>query len=125
MERAPRYLTAGALLLLVVPAFAQDVVPTRAERAQIAAFMRSKLNDPSSVREAQIGQFRDTPNRGPFTKMICMRFNAKNQFGGYGGVEDMILYYDAPGPSWTSPDKYEICSKFAAYRPFSELNGKR
>ena len=114
---------AVALAATSVPA--QELVnPSKAERAEIARFMRSKLNDPYSVREARIGQFRPSQKAGDVVKLICMRFNAKNQFGGYSGEEDMIFYYDANGPSWTSPDKYEICPKFSVYKSFPELNGK-
>jgi hypothetical protein len=63
-------------------------------RAELIAFMRTYLNDPSNVRDAYIAD----PTRmqvGPRNQyVVCVRYNAKNSEGRYAGSKDGMALFD-------------------------------
>jgi hypothetical protein len=59
--------------------------PSAELRQKIIAAARVSLRDPYSVRDASISSFVPAPNR-PKNGFVCVRYNAKNGFGGYTGL---------------------------------------
>jgi hypothetical protein len=63
-------------------------------RAELVAFMRTYLNDPTNVRDAYIAE----PTMKPFGPrdqyVVCVRYNAKNTDGRYMGSKDGMALFD-------------------------------
>jgi hypothetical protein len=89
-------------------------------RTELLAFLRTYLNDPTNVLEAQIAEpvLRQVNSTDRY--VVCLRYNAKNSDGRYTGVKETIAIYlhgrfnqliDATG---------DTC-KGATYQPFPEL----
>jgi hypothetical protein len=70
-----------------------SVFPTN-YRAELIAFMRTYLNDPTNVRDAYIAE----PTMKPFGPrnqyVVCVRYNAKNTDGRYMGSKDGMALFD-------------------------------
>jgi hypothetical protein len=105
------------------PPESSNVAPVR-HRAEILAHLRATLKDPTSVRDAHISQ--------PFLRwmgagnryVVCIRFNAKNSFGGYTGPKDhMAVYVAGELSSIDSADDGEC--RPAVYAKFGELERLR
>jgi hypothetical protein len=83
-------------------------------RAELIAFMRTYLNDPTNVRDAYIAE----PTMKPFGSrnqyVVCVRYNAKNTDGRYMGSKDGMALFDG--------GRLDInqCAD-ADYKPFPEL----
>jgi hypothetical protein len=94
-------------------------LPPANYRAEIIAYQRSYLNDPSGIRSAAISQ-PALKNVGVGDRyVVCVRFNAKNPNGAYEGVRDHMAIFllgklDQMGVT------RDQC-KDAAYEPFPEL----
>jgi hypothetical protein len=88
-------------------------------RAEILAYQRSYLNDPTGIRSAAITQpaLRKIGSIERYTS--CVRFNAKAAGGAYSGVRDYLAIF-AAGKLEQMPVTREDC-KDAAYEPFPEL----
>ncbi|MBM7048371.1 hypothetical protein [Rhizobium lusitanum] len=91
-------------------------------RAQIIERLRTKLNDPFSIKEAEI--IAPTPISAGFEKLpgACVRFFAKNQYGAYMGQD---IYRTAFKNGVMVPSGTVVqgmCE--GTWQPFSELNGK-
>jgi hypothetical protein len=89
-------------------------------RAELIAYLRTYLNDPTGVREAAISEPVLKPVGTGDRYVVCVRFNPKRSGGGYAGVKDHLVIY-AGGKL----DRYveaagENC-KDAAYAGFPEL----
>ena len=89
-------------------------------RAELIAYLRTYLNDPSGIREAAISEPVLKPVGFGDRYMVCVRFNPKRAGGGYAGARDHLVIY-AGGKL----DRYleaagENC-KDAAYAAFPEL----
>lgn len=71
---------------------AQNIVPQNYKN-DLLAFMRTYLNDPTRVRDAQVSQ----PERrkvGPGERYVaCVRYNARNSSGKYIGVKDSAAIF--------------------------------
>ena len=88
-------------------------------RAEILAYQRSYLNDPSGIRSAAITQ-PALRKIGSIERYIaCVRFNAKAAGGTYSGVREYLAIFVA-GKLDQMPVTREEC-KDAAYEPFPEL----
>lgn len=108
-------------------------VPTN-YKAEITAYLRTYLNDPTDLRDAAVAQ----PllvSFGPGQRyVVCLRFNAKNSDGKYAGVLDTAAVFNGGRlyrfldltPDETASDAAlraqvrEGC-KAATYQPFPEL----
>jgi len=79
--------TAQKPMFQEIPESEANVFPNNS-REEILAYLRVSLKDYRGVRDASISQpflsFRGAGNR--YT--ICVRFNAKNSYGAYGGIKD-------------------------------------
>jgi hypothetical protein len=88
-------------------------------RAEILAYQRSFLNDPTGIRQAAISQ----PELRKVGKVeryvVCVRFDAKQPSGGYSGVREHMAIFLA-GKLDQMGTTRELC-KDAAYEPFPEL----
>jgi hypothetical protein len=88
-------------------------------RAELIAYLRTYLNDPTGIREAAVSE-PALKRTGPGDRyVVCVRFNPKRS-GGYAGLKDHLVIY-ASGKL----DRYleaagETC-KDAAYAAFPEL----
>jgi len=95
-----------------------NVFPER-YRAEILAYQRSYLNDPTGVRSAAISQpeLRKIGNLERY--VVCVRFNAKQPSGGYSGVREHMAIFLAGKLDQMGATREEC--KNAAYEPFPEL----
>jgi hypothetical protein len=70
----------------------QNIVPTD-YKGDLLAFLRTYLNDPSSVRDAGVS----TPQLKPFGPgpryVACVRFNARSSGGNYQGMKEGAAIY--------------------------------
>jgi hypothetical protein len=126
------------LMVLWLGGCSTDIGPTQAEinaqweqqnvfpqnyKADLMAFLRTYLNDPTQIRDAMVSQ-PQRKNVGPGERYIaCVRYNARKDGGAYAGVKDGVAVYVSgkldrffDGPK----EVREIC-KDAAYAPFPEL----
>jgi hypothetical protein len=88
-------------------------------RAEIIAYQRSYLNDPSGIKGAAIAQ-PALRNVGVGERyVVCVRFNAKNPNGAYAGMRDHVAVFLAGKLDQMGVTR-ELC-KDAAYEPFPEL----
>ena len=88
-------------------------------RAEILAYQRSYLNDPTGVRSAAISQPALRKVGSVERYVVCVRFNAKQPTGGYAGVREHMAIFLAGKLDQMGVTR-ELC-KDAAYEPFPEL----
>jgi hypothetical protein len=102
-------------------------------RADILAYMRTYLNDPTGVREAyitepllrgvpgaEVGQGMGQRTIAVERYMVCIRFNAKNSIGRYEGTRDFIVAFLGGKLDTMAAARGGQC-KDATWLPFSEL----
>lgn len=92
-------------------------------RALIVEKVKSTLKDPYSIRSAQISEpapgFVGLLNGG--TQMVvCTRFNAKNSFGAYTGVETFLFAFSNGKLLGMGQNALAGCEN-RTYSPFPEL----
>ncbi len=108
---------------------ANTTVPLN-HRADILAYMRTYLNDPTNVRDAFISEpaLRNFSGANRYT--VCLRYNAKNADGRYAGSrENLVLFRDGRFDRLIDsrldrgggPDPAREQCKDAAYQRFPEL----
>jgi hypothetical protein len=92
-------------------------------RAEILAYQRTYLNDPSGIRSAAISQpaIRKIGNIDRYA--VCVRFNGKGASGAYTGVRDHLAIFLAGKLDQMGPTA-EQC-KTATYEPFPDLERLR
>ncbi len=100
-------------------ALANAPVPTN-YRADILAFMRTYLNDPSGVRGAFVSEPAQRDIDGSRRFASCLRYNAKKGGGQYTGSKDSLVLYRNGRLDRLIDNAREVC-KDAAYLPFPEL----
>jgi hypothetical protein len=88
-------------------------------RAEILAYQRSYLNDPTGIRSAAISQPGLRKIGGVERYVACVRFNAKAAGGAYTGVRDHVAIFLAGKLDQMAVTREEC--KDAAYGPFPEL----
>jgi hypothetical protein len=88
-------------------------------RAEILAYQRSYLNDPTGVRSAAISQPALRKIGSVERYVACVRFNAKAPGGGYIGEREHIAVFLAGKLDQMGVTREEC--KDAAYAPFPEL----
>jgi hypothetical protein len=93
-------------------------------RAELVAFMRTYLNDPTNVRNAYIAEPAMKPFGSRNQYVVCVRYNARNTDGRYSGSKDGMALFDG-GRFDHMIDQFNSrvvnqCAD-AAYKPFPEL----
>jgi len=88
-------------------------------RAEILAYQRSYLNDPTGIRTAAITQPALRKVGSVERYVVCVRFNAKAATGAYAGVRDHMAIFLAGKLDQMAATREEC--KDAAYEPFPEL----
>jgi hypothetical protein len=105
-------------------------IPPANYKAEIIAYLRNYLNDPSGVREAYISEpeLRTVPATltTPATQryMVCLRFNAKDSTGKYQGRRDHLVAFLSGQLDTLLPARGEQCAN-ANWQPFAELERLR
>lgn len=104
-------------------------------KADILAFLRTYLNDPTNIRDASLTRPVALPVGRDTLHVVCVRFNAKNSLGQYAGPINTAAVFNASGrldrfidltPDETAADAAmraqlrEPCGG-ASYQPFPEL----
>jgi hypothetical protein len=104
------------------PVVADPNTPPTNYKAEILAYLRTYLNDPSGVRGAYIAEpeLRDIPGSSAQRYMVCLRFNAKNSTGKYEGSRDRLVAFLSGRLDTLVPARKEQCEK-ANWQPFPEL----
>jgi hypothetical protein len=68
--------------------------PTATQRVSLKNYLKSSLKDPYSVRDAEISEAwvsKKSQEISAFTKAICVRYNAKNSYGAYIGLQSQMF----------------------------------
>ncbi|HWV53530.1 hypothetical protein [Pseudorhodoplanes sp.] len=91
-------------------------------KADILAYLRTYLNDPSGVRGAYIAEpeLRNVPGSSAQRYMACLRFNAKDSTGKYEGSRDRMVAFLSGRLDTIMPARKEQCDQ-ANWQPFPEL----
>jgi hypothetical protein len=91
-------------------------------KAEIIAYLRNYLNDPTGVRGAFIAEpeLRSIPGTPTQRYMVCLRFNAKDSTGKYEGSRDRLVAFLSGRLDTLVPARKEQCDK-ANWQPFPEL----
>ena len=97
-----------------------NTTPPISYRADIVAFMRTYLNDPTGVRDAFISEpaLRSFESADRYT--VCLRYNARKSNGQYSGSKDTLVLFRDGRLDRVVDNGREAC-KDAAYKPFPEL----
>lgn len=99
-------------------------------KAEIIAYLRNYLNDPTGVRDAAIGEpeLRTIPATATASAMqrymVCVRYNAKDSTGKYMGSRDYQVAFLSGRLDTLVPVRGEQCAK-ANWQPFPELEKLR
>ena len=100
---------------------AQNVYPQN-YKADLIAFLRTYLNDPTHVRDAGVTQ-PALKRAGPGDRYVaCVRYNSRDDRGKYTGVKDAaaIYVFGKLDRFLDGKEALPLC-KDAAYAPFPEL----
>lgn len=94
-------------------------------RADILAYLKTYLNDPTGVRDAYISEpslraIGPVGQRAVERYTVCVRFNAKNSIGKYEGNRDRIIAFLNGQLDTMGLARGEQC-KDANWQPFPEL----
>lgn len=97
-----------------------NTTPPVSYRADIVAFMRTYLNDPTGVRDAYVSEpaLRTLENAERYT--VCLRYNARKGNGQYAGSKDILVLFRDGRLDRVVDNGREAC-KDAGYQPFPEL----
>ncbi len=128
----------GVLALLTVGGCQTDLEPSSADlkaqwdaqnvypqhyKADLLAYLRTYLNDPTHIRDAGVSQ-PQLKAAGPGQRFVaCVRYNARKSDGQYAGVKDGAgIYVGAKLDRFIDGPKIskEFCAD-AVYAPFPEL----
>jgi hypothetical protein len=89
-------------------------------RAELLAFLRTYLNDPTNVREAQIAAPMLRQVNSTDRYVVCVKYNAKNNDGRYMGVRETVAIYVRARFNQLVDATGDVC-KGATYQAFPEL----
>ena len=89
-------------------------------RAELLAFMRTYLNDPTNIRQAAIAEPALREIGGYRRYYVCLRYDARDSGGRYTGVSDRAALYLDGRFDRLLERQTELCGT-AAYAPFAEL----
>lgn len=62
-------------------------------RAELLAFMRTYLNDPTNVRDASVSEPVQKQVAGRPRYVVCVRYDARDSAGRYTGVADRVAFF--------------------------------
>lgn len=96
-----------------------NIVPA-SYKAEILAFLRTYLNDPTKIRGAFVSEPALTQVVGTQRYASCLRFNARKSNGEYEGSKDRLVLFLSGRLDTMVPAKPDQCAN-AAYQPFPEL----
>lgn len=99
-------------------------IPPANYKAEILAYLRTYLNDPTGVREAYITEPSLLTVGGTQRYVSCLRFNAKNSLGKYEGSKSRVVAFLSGRFDTLAPARDEQC-KDANWQPFPELEKLR
>jgi hypothetical protein len=104
------------------PVVADPNTPPTNYKADILAYMRTYLNNPTGVRGAFIGEpeLRPIPGSSAQRYMLCLRFNAKDSTGKYEGSRDRLVAFLSGRLDTLVPARKGQCEK-TDWQPFPEL----
>jgi len=95
-----------------------NVYPADA-KAEIVAFLRTYLNDPTDIRDAEITAPALKPIGSTNRYVACVRFSAKTSSGGYAALkEHMVIFHSGKLERFIEANR-EQC-RDAVYEPFPE-----
>jgi hypothetical protein len=89
-------------------------------RAEILAFMRTYLNNPSGVREAFMAEPVQRTIGGRLRYISCLRFTPRESDGSYGDPRERALLFVDGRLDRVVENASEPCAG-ASYQPFPEL----
>lgn len=89
-------------------------------KADLLAFLRTYLNDPTNVREAAVSEPVLRPLGADTRYVACLRYNARDTVGKYSGARDRLAVYHRGRFDRLIENAREQC-KDATYMPFPEL----
>jgi hypothetical protein len=90
-------------------------------KADVVAFMRTYLNDPTGVRDAFISEPALRPLENVDRYSVCLRYTARKGYGQpYGPSKDSLVLFREGRLDRIIDAAKEAC-KDAAYQPFHEL----
>lgn len=89
-------------------------------RAELVAFLRTYLNDPTGIREASISEPIQRDIGGSRRYFLCVRYNARDSSGRYTGVSDRVAFF-LDGRFDRLIEKSQDFCPAETYAPFSEL----
>lgn len=92
-------------------------------RQQIAVAIKSGVRDAASVRGAEVSSPREMFMGAGTRVASCVRFNAKNGFGGFTGKETYIAVFLGGKLNGVDRDETSLCFGVTDYAPFPEANG--
>jgi hypothetical protein len=104
------------------PVVADPNTPPANYKADILAYLRTYLNNPTGVRGAYIGEpeLRTIPGSTAQRYMVCLRFNAKDSTGKYEGSRDRLVAFLSGRFDTLAPARKDQCEK-TNWQPFPEL----
>ena len=88
-------------------------------RTELLAFLRSYLNDPSGIRQAQIAEPVQRTVGGRLRYVTCLRYSTREP-GGYSPPKERAVIYIDGRLDRLMEDGAEICAG-STYVPFPEL----
>lgn len=88
-------------------------------RTELLSFLRSYLNDPTGIRQAQIAEPVQRTVGGRLRYVTCLRYSARDA-GGYGPAKERAVIYVEGRLDRLMEDGAEICAG-SNYVPFPEL----
>ena len=89
-------------------------------RADLLAFMRSYLNDPTNIRQAAISEPAQRSLGGTNRYFVCVRYDARDSSGRYTGVTDRAALYLDGRFDRLIERAHDFCSA-TTYAAFPEL----
>ena len=95
-------------------------------RQQVAAVVRASLRDPSSIADPEISAPKPMWMGAATRVAACVRFNARNGFGGMTGRQTYIAVFVGGRLAGIDQDETSLCRDAGPYAPFREAAvGKR
>jgi hypothetical protein len=89
-------------------------------RAELLAFLRTYLNDPIGVRDAEMAEPVQRTVGGRLRYVSCLRYNARETDGSYRGARERGVAYVDGRLDRVIENIGEICAG-ASYAPFPEM----
>ena len=101
---------------------AQNIAPTD-YKADLLAFLRSYLNDPTNIRSAAVAEPKRKVVGAGERYVVCVRYDARKSGGGYAGLkEGMAIFVAGKLDRFVdNPLEMRDTCKDAVYAPFPEL----